>query len=124
MQNSKCKRYVRFAFCILTFELQLFFGSRFQNHPIARVLLNDREQSGVEETDREEHEERQRAVDTVGERVEDGRGEVQAKRELDQRLNELALAVLLADPLVGARLDPVLRRSRELGFLVEQRLEY
>ncbi len=65
-----------------------------------------------------------RAVDLVGQRVEHRRREVQAERELDERLHGDRLVVLLADPLVGGAFDAVLRRARELGLLVEQRLEH
>src|SRR6185436_15787315 len=92
-------------------------------HKLTSILLDDREQACVEESDLEEHEERQRAVDAVCERVEHGRGEVETERELDHRLDDEALPVFLADPLVGLRFDAVLRRARELGLLVEQRLE-
>src|SRR5262245_45771719 len=68
---------------------------------LAGVLLHDRHETGVEESDLEEHQERQRAVDLVRERIEHRGREVQAQRELDQRLNGDGLVILLADPLVG-----------------------
>ena len=40
-------------------------------------LLDDREEAGIQEADLEQHEERQRAVNAVGECVEDGRSEVE-----------------------------------------------
>src|SRR5262245_60753162 len=90
---------------------------------VAGVLLNDRDETGVEESDLEEHQERERAVDLVGERIENRGGEIQAERELDERLNRDRLVVLLADPFVGGTLDLVLRRPCELRLPVEQRFE-
>src|SRR5712691_6500030 len=58
-----------------------------EHHGMTRVLLNDGEQSGIEEADLEEDEERQRAVDLVRERVEHGRCEVEPEAKLDERLH-------------------------------------
>src|SRR5215831_15771698 len=91
---------------------------------VARELLQDREQARVEEADLEEHQERQRAVDLVDQRVVDGGGEVEAERQLDHRLHAHLLLVLLAGPLAAPALDAVLGRPRELAFLVEHRLEH
>src|SRR5262249_30461826 len=91
---------------------------------VARELLEDREQARVEEPDLEEHQERQRAVDLVDERVEHRRAEIDAERQLDERLHADLLLVLLAGPLVAVALDAVLRRARELALLAEQRLEH
>ena len=57
------------------------FG-RLEHDGLARVLLKDREKTGVEEPDLEQHQERQRSVDLVDQRVEDCRGEVEAERQL------------------------------------------
>src|SRR5688500_18839802 len=96
---------------------------RAQRHVVAAELLHDREQTGVEEADLEQHQERQRAVDAVGQRVEDGDREVEAEAALDQRLRQLDLVVLLALPVVRVALDAVLRGPGELAaFLVHQRL--
>src|SRR5205823_10848019 len=97
---------------------------RLQHDRVARVLLDDRKQPGVEEADLEQYEERQRAVDLIRERVEHRPREVEAERELDERLNRDRLTVLLAHPLVGVGLDAVLRRARELAFLAEERFEH
>src|SRR4051812_14329588 len=102
---------------------EFFFGGWVQHDAFTRVLLNDGEKTGVKKTDLKQHQERQGAVDAIRERVKDRRGEVQPKRELDQRLDDEALAIFLADPLVGIGFDAVLRCSRELTLLVEQRLE-
>src|ERR1043166_4489754 len=83
----------------------------------AGVLLHDRDEAGIEESDLEEHEERQRAVDLIRERVEDRRREIQAERELDERLDRHRLGITLPDPIIGGALDLVLRRPRELGLL-------
>src|SRR4029450_8491498 len=69
---------------------------RAQCHVVAAELLDDRQQARVEEADLEEHEERQRPVDPVGQRVEDRRLEVEAEAALDQRLRQLDLMVLFA----------------------------
>src|SRR5438874_12180610 len=58
-----------------------------EDHRIVGVLLDDRQQARVKEADLEQDEERQRAVDLVGERVEDGEREVEPERELDERLH-------------------------------------
>src|SRR5437762_1952505 len=87
---------------------------------LAGVLLHERDETGVEEADLEEHEERQRTVNLVRERVEHRRREVQAERELDERLNRDRGVVLLADPFVARALDAVLRRALEVGLLVEE----
>src|SRR5215510_13721421 len=71
---------------------------RAQRHVVAAELLDDREQAGVEEADLEEHEERQRAVDAVGQRVEHRDREVEPEAQLDQRLRQLDLVILLALP--------------------------
>src|SRR4029453_3641841 len=71
-------------------------GLRAQRHVVAAELLDDREEARVEEADLEQHEERQRAVDPVGQRVEHGDGEVETEAELDERLRQLDLVVLLA----------------------------
>src|ERR1051325_6409335 len=75
---------------------------------LAGVLLHERHETGVEEADLEEHQERQRAVDLIGERVEHRRREVQPEPELDERLDRDRLVILLADPLVGRAFDAVL----------------
>src|SRR5688500_544579 len=80
-------------------------GLRAQRHVVAAELLHDRKQARVEEADLEQHEERQRAVDAVGQRVEHRDGEVEAERALDQRLGELDLVILLALPVVRIALD-------------------
>src|ERR1043165_7937297 len=54
---------------------------------VTRVLLDDRQQPCVEEPDLEEHQERDGAEDAVGLRVEHGGREVEAERELDDRLH-------------------------------------
>src|SRR5262245_49259689 len=64
---------------------------------VAGVLLDDRQQPRVEEADLEEHEERHGAEDAVGERVEHRGREVEAERQLDDRLHDEVLPVLLAD---------------------------
>src|SRR5215218_3388609 len=86
---------------------------RAQRHVVAAELLDDRQQARVEETDLEQHQERQRAVDAVGQRVEHRDGEVEAEHALDQRLRQLDLVVLLALPVVRVALDAVLRRAGE-----------
>ena len=72
-------------------------------------------EAGVEEADLEQHQKRHRPVDLVRQRVEHRRGEIEAERQLDQRLHGHRLAVLLADPLVRVAFDAVLRRARELA---------
>src|SRR5260221_5678437 len=88
------------------------------------VLLRDRQQAGVEEADLEEDEERQSAVDPVGERVEHRGREVETERQLDERLHGDRLTVFLADPLVPVALDVIFRRARKLALFVEERLEH
>src|SRR3954467_5602006 len=88
---------------------------RAQRHVVAAELLDDREEARVEEADLEEHQERQRAVDAVGQRVEHREGEVEAESALDQRLGEVDLVVLLALPVVRVALDAVLRGAGELA---------
>src|SRR5262245_4875924 len=56
-----------------------------ENHGIASVLLNDRHQAGVQEPHLKQDEERQCAVNLIGERVENRRREVQTQRQFDQR---------------------------------------
>src|SRR5688572_6278735 len=77
------------------FEVGGLFGDRLQGDALGGVLLNDREQPHVEEADLEQDQERQRAVDAVGERVEDRGGEVEPQTELDHRLHDEALTILL-----------------------------
>src|SRR5258706_10297318 len=72
---------------------------RFHHDAVARELLDDGEQAGVEEAHLKEHEKRQRAVDAVGQRVEHRRGEIEPKSQFDERLHRNLLAVLLAHPL-------------------------
>src|SRR5690349_17589231 len=88
---------------------------RAERHVVAAELLHDRQEAGVEEADLEQHQERQRAVDAVGEGVEHRHREVEAEAQLDQRLRQLDLVVLLALPVVRLALDAVLRRARELA---------
>src|SRR5712691_4261811 len=90
----------------------------------ARVLLHDRDEAGVEEADLKKHEEGERAVNLVRQRVKDRGREVQTKRELDERLDGDGLMILLADPFVRGAFDAVFRRAREVGLLVEERLEH
>src|SRR5262245_38163825 len=61
----------------LLFSVLLFSAGdlRLQHHRLVGVLLDDGQQPRVEEADLEEDEERQRAVDLVGQRVEHGPGE-------------------------------------------------
>ena len=75
------------------------------DHAFARVLLEQREHAGVEEAHLEQHQERNGPVDPVGERVEQRGGEIQTKRELDQRLNGNRLPIFLANPIVATTLD-------------------
>src|SRR5690349_1323560 len=49
-------------------------------HNLTRILLNDRQQTGVEKADLEQYEKRQRAVDAVGQGIEHGGGEIQPER--------------------------------------------
>src|SRR5687767_9927953 len=86
---------------------RLIFGDGLQHHVLARELLDDRQQPRVEEADLEQDEERHRAVDPVGERVEHRGREVETERDFDHRLHDEALAVLLADPFVGVDFDAV-----------------
>src|SRR5689334_16957160 len=58
---------------------------RVQRNLFAGVLLDDGEKSSVQEPDLEQHQKWNSAVDLGGQRVEDGRGEVQAERQLDER---------------------------------------
>src|SRR6188768_1008742 len=81
---------------------------RAQRHVVAAELLEDREEARVEEADLEEHQERQRTVNLVGQRVEDRRREVEAERDLDDRLNSDRQVILLAGPFIAAALDAVL----------------
>src|SRR5437870_58395 len=87
---------------------------------LAGVLLHERDETRVEEADLEEHEERQRAVNLVRERVENRRREVQAERELDERLDGDRRVVLLADPLIARGFDAVFRRALEVGLLIKE----
>src|SRR5262245_60501460 len=59
---------------------------RAQRDIVTAELLDDREQPSVEEADLEQHQERQRAVDAVRQRVEDRDREVEAEPQFDQRL--------------------------------------
>src|SRR5688572_1954501 len=77
--------------------LRLFLSRRLEHHRLTGVLLDDRQQPGVEEANLEQHEERQRAVDAVAERIEHRGREVQAQRQLDHRLHGEVLTVSLAD---------------------------
>src|SRR3954468_24846917 len=72
---------------------------------VTRELLQDRQQPRVEEADLEQHQEGQRAVDLVDQRVEHRGGEIEAEAQLDQRLHADLLLVLLAGPLVALTLD-------------------
>ena len=77
---------------------------RLQHDAVAGELLNDGEKAGVEEADLEEHQERQRAVDAVGQRVEDRGGEVEPEAQLDERLDGDRLPIPLASPTRRRRL--------------------
>src|SRR5689334_25189004 len=59
------------------------------------VLLEERQQTGVEEPDLEQHQERHGAVDAVAQRVEQRRREIEPERDFDHRLHRHRLAVLL-----------------------------
>src|SRR3954447_11668484 len=52
---------------------------------LARVLLQDRQETGVEEPDLEQHQEWQRSVDLVDQGVEHRGGEVEPERHFDDR---------------------------------------
>src|SRR4029453_6815749 len=66
-----------------------------EDHWIAGVLLNDGHQARVEKSDLKQHEERQRAVDLIRQRVENGRREVQAQCQFDERLDRHRLTGFL-----------------------------
>src|SRR5207249_4564653 len=71
-----------FGTCLLTSN---FKSGR--HHVGPGVLLHDRQQTGVQEPDLEEHEERDGRVNAVRERVEHGPREIEAERELHHRLH-------------------------------------
>src|SRR5688572_4222109 len=60
---------------------------RLQDDVAAGELLHDRKQACVKEADLEEHEEGNRAIDAVGERIEHGGRKVQTERQLNHRLS-------------------------------------
>src|SRR5215203_2770831 len=97
-------------------EILLSFFALGHFDGLGAVLLQQRQHAGVEEADLEQHQERHGAVDAVGERVEHGGGEVQAQRQLDDRLDADRLVILLADPFVAVAFDAVLGRAGELGL--------
>ena len=73
---------------------------RVEDDRIGGVLLDDRDEAGIEESNLEQDQKGHRAVDLIRERVEHRRREIQAESQLDERLNGDRLAVLLADPFV------------------------
>src|SRR5438128_807845 len=97
---------------------------RFDEEIAPAGLLEDREESGVEEPELKQHEERQRAVDVVLERVEDREREVEAERHLHKRLDRHRLMIFLVLPAIFAVLDAILRRAGELAGLVQERFDH
>src|SRR5262245_65895063 len=77
-----------------TFDLLPTRHLRTEDHWIAGVLLNDGHQTGIENSDLKQHEERQRAVDLIRQRVENRRREIKAQCQFDERLDRHGLTVL------------------------------